>query len=259
MTYLKQLSVQIGVSVSAFFLFAYTLLFMLSNNLSFISAFIGAFINTATLLFWSIGAIAILKRLINHVHFWKQVPLHILLSFLFSMLWYFSITVIFGWKNGNFMGAFSVEPFSTVAFIWQFFQGLVIYLLLLSVTISWQNWLSSQSQKKDPHQNISKLLVKEGEEILAVPIDSIICISGAGDYSEIVTPEKTYLTRKRLNEFEKLLPSEFIRVHRSHLININKMTKAQPIGGGRLRIYQQNNVTVDTSRTGSRLLRDVAS
>lgn len=232
---------------------------MLSNHQTFVGALIGAFINTGTLVFWCAIVLMILDKNLLLLRPNVQVIAHILLAITFSVCWYFSVTVLFGWKNGNFLGAFTVLPFSTVAFIWQFFQGVTIYLGILAAAIAWKNWKLLQSKPTQAVQPISKLLVKEGEEIIAIPIDNILCVSGAGDYSEIITSQKRYLTRKRLNELETSLPPDFIRVHRSHLINVNMMTKAESIGGGRLRIYQQNNVIVDSSRTGARLLKESAN
>jgi DNA-binding LytR/AlgR family response regulator len=60
-----------------------------------------------------------------------------------------------------------------------------------------------------------------------------------------------------LAEFEKSLdPAQFIRVHRSRIVNVDRIERAEPAGGGRLLLHMQDGEAIPASRTGSRLLRD---
>lgn len=90
-------------------------------------------------------------------------------------------------------------------------------------------------------------------------VDDIVCIERAGDYTQLLTARGRYLTRKSLAQLERELPAErFVRVHRGHLIHLDALESAEPIGSGRLRARLTGNVQVDTSRTGARLLRERA-
>ena len=64
-----------------------------------------------------------------------------------------------------------------------------------------------------------------------VTVDSIIKIEAQDDYVEIHTKNKKYLKNDTMNYLEKVLPpNTFIRVHRSHIININYINKIEKYG-----------------------------
>lgn len=254
----NSLPIKIGLTILAGFWLAYLVIFLVTAEISIAQAAFDALINSASLGLWSILVVLVMDRFILDWKFSWQVPAHALLAIVFSVLWYFSVTVLLGWRNGDFTGAFSVRPFSSVAFVWQFFQGLTIYLALFAAGLAWRQWLLLQADRSVAQAPLSRLLVRVDEELVPVGVDEIICISGAGDYSEIVTAEQRHLTRRRLSDLGGQLPDQFVRVHRSHLVNLDLMAKAESVGGGRLRIYFSNGVTIDTSRQGARLLRERA-
>ena len=95
------------------------------------------------------------------------------------------------------------------------------------------------------------------DEIQPIDVDTIVSISGADDYAEVTTLGGKHLVRMTLAEFEKSLdPSRFIRVHRSRIVNVERIARAEPAGGGRLLLHMQDGEAIAASRTGSRLLRD---
>jgi two-component system, LytTR family, response regulator len=67
-----------------------------------------------------------------------------------------------------------------------------------------------------------RLFLEIDEHSRFLKINTIICISAAGDYSEIVTSEgQKSLVMKSLKEWEDRLPEKyFTRIHRSTIINL---------------------------------------
>lgn len=67
-----------------------------------------------------------------------------------------------------------------------------------------------------------RLFIEVDEHSRFLKIDSIVCISAAGDYSEIVTSDgRKALVLKSLKEWEDRLPEKyFTRIHRSTIINL---------------------------------------
>jgi two-component system LytT family response regulator len=67
--------------------------------------------------------------------------------------------------------------------------------------------------------------VKEG--IFYCAFEDIVRIESEGSYSVFyITGGKRYVVTKGLKSYENLLPTkEFFRIHRSHLINIHKITR----------------------------------
>lgn len=101
------------------------------------------------------------------------------------------------------------------------------------------------------------------EVLLDIPTEAanvrdIVLIAGAQDYAEVTTLTGSHLVRMSLGEFEQRLdPARFIRVHRSHIINIDHLDHAEPAGGGRLVAYMVTGAAVPLSRTGSQTLRQL--
>jgi len=67
------------------------------------------------------------------------------------------------------------------------------------------------------------LLLNINTKLKFIKIDSIVSISAAGDYSNIVYADgKKGLTLKTMKEWEKRLPTKyFCRIHRSNIVNLN--------------------------------------
>jgi len=74
------------------------------------------------------------------------------------------------------------------------------------------------------NSTIQKLPVKLGNKVLFINIDFIKYIEASGYYAEIHTDKKEYLLRESLsNLIIKLSNTEFIRIHRSTIINLEYM------------------------------------
>jgi len=88
-------------------------------------------------------------------------------------------------------------------------------------------------------------------------VAAIVSITGADDYAEVATLHGKHLVRLTLAEFEKALDgARFIRVHRSRIVNVDRVSRAEPAGGGRMLLHMENGEMISTSRAGARLLRD---
>lgn len=70
----------------------------------------------------------------------------------------------------------------------------------------------------------SRILVQSNNKLVTVALDEVIRIEAFGDYSKLITDNKNYLSNYGISALEeKLNPGVFIRVHRSAIININKV------------------------------------
>lgn len=67
--------------------------------------------------------------------------------------------------------------------------------------------------------------IKSGTKLLKVPHGDILWIEvGQDRYCDIITEKRIYPVRTSMNHLEeKLNPSIFIRIHRSHIVNIHKV------------------------------------
>jgi DNA-binding LytR/AlgR family response regulator len=77
--------------------------------------------------------------------------------------------------------------------------------------------------------------VQKGNINKQLPITHIDSITAAGNYMEVAVGSEVYLTRSTLNELEQQLPSnQFVRIHRSCLVNIDAVVNVLPKGNGYL-------------------------
>jgi two-component system LytT family response regulator len=72
------------------------------------------------------------------------------------------------------------------------------------------------------------LFLTEGRAARFVRVRAILCIRGAGDYSEISLPDgKQLLSPRPLKEWEARLPASFARVHRTAIVNLDHVERVE--------------------------------
>jgi len=105
-----------------------------------------------------------------------------------------------------------------------------------------------------------RLAIKVGERFMLVHAEDIIYASLVDEGLTVVTEQHAGMSNYRtLDELqERLDPSVFWRVHRSHLVNINKIKEIVPWFSRNyiLRMKDQKSTEIPVSRTQTRRLRD---
>ncbi len=87
------------------------------------------------------------------------------------------------------------------------------------------NHVSQSEQHKE------KLLIKGKEQISFVDKKDIILIQREEGATEIITYEENFKTSASLSELEEKLPMpEFMRCHKSYIINLSAISKVEPYG-----------------------------
>jgi two-component system, LytTR family, response regulator LytT len=115
-------------------------------------------------------------------------------------------------------------------------------------------------ERQDSHGRRERLAIKVGERFLLVQADEIIYASLADDSIAVVTNHHTGTSNYRtLDELQaRLDPDVFWRVHRSHLVNINKIKEIVPWFSRNyiLRMKDDKSTEIPVSRMQTRRLRD---
>jgi len=79
-----------------------------------------------------------------------------------------------------------------------------------------------------PSQN-NRIVVKDNGKIKIIPLPQVQYIEAADDYVKIFTAEGNFLKKKTMQYFEDSLPQqEFIRIHRSYIVNAQLITRITP-------------------------------
>lgn len=86
--------------------------------------------------------------------------------------------------------------------------------------------------------------IKEGDEYVKVYVKDIDYIEGMKDYAKIQCGKNYYLALKTLKSLEEILaPFNFMRVHKSHIIPLDKITQYN----GRVLLINNHQITVGSS------------
>ena len=103
-----------------------------------------------------------------------------------------------------------------------------------------------------------RVFVRDRGALLAVPLASIEHIEGSDDYSALHTATRRYLLLRRLNELETTLSAaSFVRIHRSHIINLAHVTALRGGDGGRVEVEMRSGTRLPASRTRIRELKQL--
>ena len=94
-----------------------------------------------------------------------------------------------------------------------------------------------------------KILVQTGNRLITVATSDIFWIDAEGDYSKLITAKSSYLSNYGISALEaKLNPQQFIRVHRSAMINIHFVKEIQKYPAS-YDVIMQNSDVVRVSRS----------
>lgn len=99
-------------------------------------------------------------------------------------------------------------------------------------------------------QFIQRLAIKSTGKVLFVSTSDIDWIEANGDYVWVHSQGKKNLLRERISELSnKLDPNHFARIHRSTIVNINRINNLEPMFYGDYAVHLHNGVKLTLSRS----------
>jgi two-component system LytT family response regulator len=118
-----------------------------------------------------------------------------------------------------------------------------------------REFLRTISTKGAP-AHVSRFPVRSDGEIYFVRAEDVDWIDAEGNYVALHSAGRRHLVRDTIKSLEdRLDPSKFVRVHRSAIINVDRLRKLQPYFHGEYVITLQDGTTMTSSRTYSDRLR----
>ncbi len=104
-------------------------------------------------------------------------------------------------------------------------------------------------QEQQPASRRDKIMIKDQQRIFYIPADDVLYFEASGDYIKVVTAAKTYLLNDSLTEMEaKVSSQQFIRIHRSCIVNAEQIAEFIPYFNGEYKIVMRNKDVVKMSR-----------
>lgn len=108
---------------------------------------------------------------------------------------------------------------------------------------------------KQPDESL-RIVVKDGNEICIIPTSEVHYVEAYDDYVKIYTKEGYHLKKKTLSYYESTLnPTDFIRIHRSYLLNISYLTKIESFEKNSYVAVLSSGKRIPISRTAYPILK----
>lgn len=201
----------------------------------------------------------LLKQYVMPASVMVQAIVHLFAAPTFALAWYSLLLMLLAVFNKSGGQPLELQSFSGPAFLWQVFQGLILYALVAATGYAIRGGrLAAEVTIVDKPATLVRYLVRDGESAAPIDVSDIVSISGAQDYSEVATSRGRHLVRLSLGEFEaRLDPERFLRVHRSAIINFERLERVESAGGGRMIAWMSNGESVAVSRSGASILRSL--
>ncbi|MEW5917906.1 MAG: LytTR family DNA-binding domain-containing protein [Gemmatimonadota bacterium] len=95
----------------------------------------------------------------------------------------------------------------------------------------------------------SRIAIRSGGSISFLPVDEIDWLEAADNYVRVHARGETHLVRQTLQSMEEsLTANEFLRIHRSSIVNVNRIKEIQPWFGGEYVVLLRDGTKLHTSR-----------
>ena len=103
----------------------------------------------------------------------------------------------------------------------------------------------------------NNLFVQKSEKLVNLAVQNIVHLEASKDYTIISTKSEQFVSSTGISKLEeKLDPEIFIRIHRSTIINLQKLTEIEKFGSGNLAAHMENGKTFAISRSYAKSIRD---
>lgn len=107
------------------------------------------------------------------------------------------------------------------------------------------------------HQRPERFVIKAAGRVFFVRADEIDWIEAAGNYVKLHVGAQAHLFRETMNALESQLdPDTFFRVHRSHIVNIERVRELQPWFNGEYVVFLRDGTRLTLSRGYREKLQD---
>jgi two-component system LytT family response regulator len=104
---------------------------------------------------------------------------------------------------------------------------------------------------RPPQQYANRIVVKDGTRVHVIPVAQLDCVEAQDDYAGLHTQGKTWLKQQTISSLEATLdPRQFIRVHRSWIVNFERVTRIEPYSKDSRVAILVDGTKVPVSRAG---------
>jgi two-component system LytT family response regulator len=103
---------------------------------------------------------------------------------------------------------------------------------------------------------LTRLFVRDRGRIVPIPVDRIERLQAQDDYVALHVGGREHLIHLALSELaERLEGVRFVRIHRSHVVNLGRVAAVRPAASGQVEVEMADGTRLPVSRTYRRALR----
>jgi two-component system, LytTR family, response regulator len=105
---------------------------------------------------------------------------------------------------------------------------------------------------------LSRIVIRDGPDVHVVPIDKIDYVEAQDDYIEIHTAGRRLLKDQTMTNLESQLdPRRFVRIHRSFLLNLDRLARLETTGKDTRVAVLRDGRALPLSRSGYTRLQEL--
>ena len=109
---------------------------------------------------------------------------------------------------------------------------------------------------RPPAQYLERIPVRDGARVFIIPVAKLDYVEAQDDYVALASDGKKHLKQQTIASFETALdPSRFLRVHRSYIVNLERVAKIEPYSKDSHVAVLSTGAQLPVSRAGYARLR----
>jgi two-component system, LytTR family, response regulator len=111
-----------------------------------------------------------------------------------------------------------------------------------------------------PPRRLTRLAVRSGEKMLFLPIDAVDRIEACQNYVQLYAGQARHLLHVPMNTIEASLdPDAFVRIHRSHIVNVSRIRHVWSLAHGQYVVELVSGERLQSGRTYGERIRALLS
>ena len=111
---------------------------------------------------------------------------------------------------------------------------------------------------RPPQQFLDRLVVRDGTRVTLIPIAKLDYVEAQDDYVALASQGKKHLKQQTIANVEAGLdPARFIRIHRSYIVNFERVTRIEPYGKDSRVAILADGTRLPVSRAGYARLKSL--
>ncbi len=107
-------------------------------------------------------------------------------------------------------------------------------------------------------QYAERIVVKDGTRVQIIPVAKLDYAEAQDDYIALASQGKKYLKQQTVSSLEASLdPKNFVRIHRSYLVNLERVARLEPYGKDTHVVILSDGARLPMSRAGFTKLKEL--